>query len=220
MKNQDDKEKLFNSVIEIFFSDGISVSMDEISSRLHISKKTLYKHFKNREDILDNIIHYVQGRARQVMEDAFSPEKDPFESLLGALIKLPEIFAILSKKFINDIRRYEPERWKKIDQFRINLFMKYFPSTFKKAQKMGYLRKDINLEILLLLYVSAIQGLINPEVLSRASFTPMEAVKNIVEIVFKGINTEKGRIKFEDIQKKFINKRSQFHEKPIFNPFE
>ena len=63
---------LFNS-IELFLQFGIkSVNMDQIASRCGISKKTLYKHVKNKEDLLEKAFAQAVVFMKAELEEAIS----------------------------------------------------------------------------------------------------------------------------------------------------
>ncbi|MBK7254925.1 MAG: helix-turn-helix transcriptional regulator, partial [Ignavibacteria bacterium] len=53
IKATEEKEKILNYSRNKFHREGFyKTSMDEISSELHISKKTIYKYFSSKEKLL------------------------------------------------------------------------------------------------------------------------------------------------------------------------
>ena len=63
---------LFTS-IELFLQFGIkSVNMDQIASSCGMSKKTLYKHVKNKEDLLEKAFEQAAAFMKAELEDAIS----------------------------------------------------------------------------------------------------------------------------------------------------
>ena len=63
---------LFNST-ELFLQFGIkSVNMDQIASSCGISKKTLYKHVKNKEDLLEKAFEQAVVFMKAELEEAIS----------------------------------------------------------------------------------------------------------------------------------------------------
>ena len=63
---------LFTS-IELFLQFGIkSVNMDQIASSCVMSKKTLYKHVKNKEDLLEKAFEQAAAFMKAELEDAIS----------------------------------------------------------------------------------------------------------------------------------------------------
>ena len=53
------KEELLENISELFLKYGLrSTSMDDICSHLKISKKTLYQHFSNKDDVVEQVLLY------------------------------------------------------------------------------------------------------------------------------------------------------------------
>ena len=73
------KEKIFSVCEERFFREGFaSVSVDEISTNLAMSKKTFYKHFASKEDLVQQIMERFMGTVRSHVHtddvsDRFAP---------------------------------------------------------------------------------------------------------------------------------------------------
>ena len=54
------KETILKKAGEIFLKYGFkSVTMDDIANDLGISKKTIYKHFKNKVELVDSTISFL-----------------------------------------------------------------------------------------------------------------------------------------------------------------
>ena len=48
------KEKILIKAIDLFINYGFkSVTMDDIASEMHISKKTIYSHFNNKTELVE-----------------------------------------------------------------------------------------------------------------------------------------------------------------------
>ena len=63
---------LFTS-IELFLQFGVkSVNMDQIASSCGISKKTLYKHVKNKEDLLEKAFEQAVVFMKSELEEAIA----------------------------------------------------------------------------------------------------------------------------------------------------
>ena len=63
---------LFTS-IELFLQFGVkSVNMDQIASSCGMSKKTLYKHVKNKEDLLEKAFEQAVAFMKSELEEAIS----------------------------------------------------------------------------------------------------------------------------------------------------
>jgi hypothetical protein len=61
----------------------------------------------------------------------------------------------------------------------------------------GIFRKDIHCDVVALIYFSAVNNMLNAEVLSQLPFTADQAYNIIVSILFEGIFTTEGRKKYK-----------------------
>jgi len=74
------RERILAGVDRLFYAQGIkSVGVDAIAAELGISKKTLYRHFPSKDDL---VIAYLQGRFHPLPEVSTKP---PAEQILAGL---------------------------------------------------------------------------------------------------------------------------------------
>jgi AcrR family transcriptional regulator len=74
------RERILAGVDRLFYAQGIkSVGVDAIAAELGISKKTLYRHFPSKDDL---VIGYLRGRFRPLPEATTKP---PAEQILAIL---------------------------------------------------------------------------------------------------------------------------------------
>jgi len=69
-ENIQTKEKILRTSVELFSSKGFdSTSVDEIARKAGVNKALIYYYFKSKEDILDQIVHSLLGRATSLAMD-------------------------------------------------------------------------------------------------------------------------------------------------------
>ena len=72
-----DREKLRQdiilSTIEVFNDRGVTFTMSDVATNIHISKKTIYKEFDTKEELLDTVVDYIfdniKAKEEQIMND-------------------------------------------------------------------------------------------------------------------------------------------------------
>ena len=63
------KERILEEAERLFWKYGVrSVTMEDIARKLGISKKTIYQHFSDKEQILYQVIEDKTGRDQSEME--------------------------------------------------------------------------------------------------------------------------------------------------------
>ena len=76
---RDIKEEIVNSFIAEFNVSGPKLTLDQVTARIHISKKTIYKYFSSKRAIYDIILErtssYIVEKQKEIQQDVplFSP---------------------------------------------------------------------------------------------------------------------------------------------------
>lgn len=83
----DTKEKIMMTALRLFAKDGYeAVSVSRIAGELGMTKGALYKHYKNKRDIFDSILHRVcqldmeRSQKAGIPEDDFDKMPQPFRN--------------------------------------------------------------------------------------------------------------------------------------------
>ena len=184
------KERIIEHARVRFFIDGFArVSVDEITSELGMSKKTFYKYFERKEDLVHSIVARMLGETERRVQ-AIQSMQAPFPEKLDSLMKLVGgVFKTISKNMLRDLQTYAPEAWENIQTFRRERIITTWATLFDEGKRTGYVRPTINHRVFLLALYSTIEGIINPTVLTNESFSADEALQSIVAIFLTGILT-------------------------------
>ncbi len=127
----------------IFFAAGFSrVLMDDLARELGMSKKTLYSHFASKEDLLRAVLARRTREVEQGLE-AIVSAKETFPLKLGHLARfLQSKLADVSPVFLGDIRRYAPECFQVVEEFRARAIPRYFGRLFEEGIRTGHVRRS------------------------------------------------------------------------------
>ena len=196
------KERILTRAEEMFLKSGYSkVTMDKIAFDLGMSKKTLYKFFPSKEELVREIIFKMKCFAHDYIDDIFSVNEMDF---IEKLEKLLNLIRILSSKFegplLEELYKNIPELWLKINEFRNEYLRQKFTQLIVSGVEKGFFRKDIDHQLIVLICSSAIKGLMNYEILTQIPFSGEQVFENIVKVIFGGFLTKEGRISYNSYQ--------------------
>ncbi|MFC2135926.1 TetR/AcrR family transcriptional regulator [Bacteroidota bacterium] len=178
---------------EKFMKGGFhKTTMDEIASDLRISKKTIYKYFPSKENLISAAIalfqKYILGQITKIIE-----------SNDDAVLKIFKIFEFigrmmekLDEKALADLKSRRPEVWEQIDDFRTNLIQENFAKIIDQGKSEGLI-KNYPTEIIIAIYTAAIRSVINPDFVMYNKLTLDEAKNLTIDIIMSAILTEKGK---------------------------
>ena len=197
MSDQQEKERIMQAAGEKFFAQGFSkVTVDEIASEVGMSKKTIYKFFPSKEDIMRAVAHFMMKRVEREVGKIVSSEK-PFEQKLTEFLSV--IGSIVGRsgraQMLLDMKKHAPELWKEIETFRREQLLTKVQTMFRQAKAEGVFRDDLNTEIFMLMFIHCVEGIVNPYTLSEHPFSAAEAFQSIFKILFNGALTDEARAK-------------------------
>ncbi|HAD82526.1 MAG: hypothetical protein A2509_01560 [Candidatus Edwardsbacteria bacterium RIFOXYD12_FULL_50_11] len=195
------KARIIDSTSRLFFERGFSrVSMDQIASGLGISKKTLYQHFPSKQALLYQVVSSMMNENGKIIEDIVNDRGMDFHRKLSRLMNhLSGVVGRMARPFGEDLRRNAPEMWDEIDRFRKEKILLNFRKLLELGIRQGVFRKDVDPQLMTLMFATLMQNMIDPKLFSQIPFTASQVFETIVEVVFRGILTE-------PVRKDFIKK--------------
>lgn len=187
------KEKIIEFGAEKFFKEGFhKVTMEELSSDLRMSKKTIYKYFQSKEELVDEITKHFMNHMRSMILPVLNSDKNAVEKLEGLLGVLATASQKVSSKMIDDLRRHFPARWSEIDKFRTEMMFGNLTRVIDQGKREG-LFLNYPTEIVMTTFVAAMRSVVNPEFILDNNFSIKEAATTAFRIVIGGIVTDKGK---------------------------
>jgi AcrR family transcriptional regulator len=198
MSENDDEARILEAATDRFMNAGLyKVTMDEIASDLRMSKKTVYKFFPSKEVLLKVVVHTMLKRVESEVQAIISSPKPFEEKLTSILTMVGKIMRRLSRPFMSDMQRFAPGLWKEIEVFRRERVFSKIQQIFRQAKKEGVFREDLDPDLFFLVLTTALQGIMNPQVLSQQPFSAEEAFNGIFRILYEGALTDEARRRFQ-----------------------
>lgn len=189
----EDQEKIIEHTEEKFFRDGFyKTTMDEIASELRMSKKTIYKFFPSKDDLIMAIAKHFMNRMKNKIVPALNTDKNAIEKL-GELIKiLATASEKVSSKRMEEMKRYYPGLWNEIDRFRTEMMFGNITKVIDQGKKEG-LFIDYPTNIIMNVLVASVRNIVNPDFILNNNFSIIEAARYAFKIIIGGIVTDKGK---------------------------
>lgn len=194
------KERILVRADERFLKEGFArVSVDDLTSELAMSKKTFYKAFRSKEDLVEQIIMRALGEIALSLEKVMTSDGAFPDKIRGFMSIIPRVARRVESPLAQDIQRHLPAVWSKVEEFRGRRMATYLTRVFEQGQAEGYIRSDVPIRLLVLCVIGAVQSIIRPLVLAEESFSAREAVAGIFSLFLRGSLTESGRSAIDSI---------------------
>lgn len=194
---QEPKERIIEHVEKRFLSSGFNkVTLDELSSELGISKKTMYKFFPSKEDLVSTMMRLLMRRIEKQVTVICDSEKPAVQRLAELMLFVGNTIGRIGRAFQLDIQRFVPTLWKEVDKFRNEKILSRVVKMIKEVKQEGKFRDDVNDEVVLMMFIGSVQSIVNPAVISQHSFSPKDAMYTIFHVIFEGSLTDEARKEF------------------------
>jgi AcrR family transcriptional regulator len=182
----------------LFLSRGfVRVTANDIAAEVGISKATLYKKFRSKEEILRAVVREVMTEIAARVDALIRDES------LGFVERLARLFAFVGGQIsrfgpllMRDIQKAAPAVWKEVEGFRREKLLANFKTILAAGHKQGLFRGDIDLNLLLEIFLRLVEAFVNPAEILRTGKSPTEAFASIIKVFFQGILTDRGRRDF------------------------
>lgn len=200
------KERILDEAERLFWKYGVrSVTMEDIARKLGISKKTIYQHFSDKEQILYQVIESKTGRDQFEMECMVVGTTNPVEELLSVLDMMQKNADQVSPNLIIDIKRYYPQAFAVFRQYKEEQIMRSILENIQKGISQGLYRSDINPSILARLRVEQIELAFDNDIFPADQYSMHDIQSELTHHFVRGMLTEQGFT----IYNQFLNKGVQ-----------
>ncbi len=197
MKKQDVRKIIIEQALKMFIANGIkNVRMDDITQAIHISKRTIYEIFPNKEELLYScIVLFVKrhnARYAQLMKEC----NGDVLAILAHLVKThTDILSAINPQFYNGIASYvKVKEYLDIQRAKEKLKTLQF---FREGARQGVFRKDVDFELFLNVVDNNQQTFIRENLYLKYSM--LDFFRNFTLVLFRGLLTDDANHKLENL---------------------
>lgn len=194
-----EKQKILKYSTQRFLSEGFSkITMDEIASGMHISKKTIYKHFQSKDDLLEQCVMFFLNENAPKVEEVLQNDDSSIEKFRKLFDVLSKLSYKVSDKWLRDIRIHKPDLWEMVDEFRTKRLKLFLSSILQQGIDEGYINK-IPVELLFTVFMSSIRAVVSPDFISQTEYSLNGAINDFLKLFFGGLLTDAGKEHFQNL---------------------
>lgn len=186
-----------------------ALTMDDLAHELGMSKKTLYCHFRSKDELIEAIIEEIGRGIRRQMDSVLKNPKLDFTQKLTALGDVVgSNLALASPGMLYDLQRLAPQLHQKIDDLRQRNIPYIFGRLIRSGLAEGKVRPEIDPAFAVEFWLQAIRGLVHPAVLGRTQLTPRQTLERALPLFFGGLLSSAGR---KDFAKHIASREKHSH---------
>jgi TetR/AcrR family transcriptional regulator, cholesterol catabolism regulator len=196
---------MLECIREMFLEFGIkNLNMDEISRKLGISKKTLYRYVDSKESLIERIFDYENLKWNNFTDQLSHQPFNAIEKLFEVSVRVHEEMRRINPMLMFELRKYyEPLFSEYLAQKRA-FILKKMRMNLEQGISEGLYRSDLNIELVVTLYVNYLVEMHNYEIAKITNITFDQVFEVMFENHVRAISTPEG-VKYFENRKKEIS---------------
>lgn len=194
-------EKILSSCTEMFLSLGFkSVTMDDIASKLGVSKKTLYTSFPNKEALVSACVFRFFGYVTSEIKNIINASSNPIFELYE--IKLFMMRQIKNEKISPQyqLKKYYPQIFKELQEKQLDFMVASVSKSLKEGVELGLFRPNLNVPFIARLYFNGMMGIKDQRLFPAEQFQHRQLMTDYLEYHLRAICTDEGITIFNTIE--------------------
>ncbi len=181
------KTDIMQACVLLFNEKGLKFTMDDVARQCHISKKTMYLIFDDKEELFLAMVDYVFDNVKSSESEVASDEKLSFEDKLKKLLGvLPEGYTEIDFTQLYLLKDKYPSIYEKV-AIRLESGWDATIALIEEGKQKGLIRRDVHTSIIKMMFESSLEKFFQSDVLVKNKISYNDALKEVVNIIVDGI---------------------------------
>lgn len=197
------KNRIIQQARDLFLRLGIrSVSMDDIAGQMGMSKKTLYQHFADKDDLVDMVVEFETNRMQTECNLCSTSAENAVEEIFKTMEMVMQHFRDMNPMVLFDLHKFHIHAFEKFMEYKNNFLLEIISNNLKRGIKEGFFRQDIKIDILAKFRLESMMLAFNMEAFPPAKYNAAEVTVTMIENFLYGLATESGFKRIEQYKAK------------------
>ena len=193
MKSTTIEDRILKETGALFFRHGIrTITMDDIASKLGISKKTIYRFYGDKGTLVKSFTDAELNIQQKEMEKIQQSSRDSIDEMLKLMTHLENFFNRANPAVFYDLQKYHPQSWNAFKLFKEKYVIGFVEDNLKRGIQHELYRKNLKIKILARLRIEELEMGFQPAVFPPDTFRIAEVQLALIDHFVHGIITIKG----------------------------
>jgi AcrR family transcriptional regulator len=205
----EDKDFFLNNVWLLFQQFGAkSLTMDDVAKHFAMSKKTLYLHYKTKDDLLNAVLALFLDKIKQELLQTEQEVEAAVEALLISDRKVEALLDGQTPLFVQQLLRYYPAIFEQHQQDVYLLMRALMLRNIAKGITQGHYRDDFDAEIYIKFVVQLFFAVETSPLFADENNQNHQMCYQVLDFFMNAMLNEKGRVFFKEVDLKYRHKSS------------
>lgn len=180
------KETILEGTIQAFNEKGLKFTMDDVAKVLGMSKKTIYKVFRDKESMFYAMVDYmfdsIKESERAILEDESMTTIEKVRKILGVI---PEGYKDVDFGQLYSLKDKYPAVYKQVE-IRLETGWETTIALIEQGIHEGVIR-EVNIPLVKMMLEASLEQFFQRDILIQNHISYMEALDEVVGIIVDGI---------------------------------
>ena len=193
---------ILKKATELFIKYGFkNVTMDEIVNDLGISKKTIYVYYENKSELVEAVIKYLFSEIKIIIEEIKNQNLNPIEESFKTFSTVSQLLQDEKISIEFQLKKYFPDVYERINCEKLEILQNTITDNLTRGINEGVYRISIDVDFISRYFLTTITSFKNYDYYEMDEVDLILGMKQILELYFRSIVTEKGLKYLEKIIK-------------------
>lgn len=182
------KDTILAAAIEEVTLRGLRFTMQDLATRLRVSKRSIYENFSSKEDLISYMVDNILADMSKQEQDILDTKASCTSRLRQLLTVHPYEAEMFNKNIYEDLRRIFPKQWQKVEaarQLRLERIERLLEAGIA-AQEF----KPVNVGLVREIIKCSFDSFTSYHFLEQNKLTYKEAMESLLQIMLEGISVK------------------------------
>jgi len=173
------QQDILTTTLELFNDKGLDFTMDDIAQSMHIAKKTIYRFFSSKEDLLIALLDYGFENIQKEKQKILSSDASIAKRLEQVMIAMPKQYAKIDFRVLSSLKDTYPQVYIRLNE--------HLENDWEPIIKLINEIRKINTFIFRQIITATFEQLLSTDELQERNLTYAKALKEMMNIIMKGM---------------------------------
>jgi TetR/AcrR family transcriptional regulator, cholesterol catabolism regulator len=189
----EEMKNILEKVKCLYLKYGIkSVTMDDVSRELGISKKTLYQYVKDKGELVEKVVDLEMQSRKKELKCIERSDLNAIEELLEVNRQVVEMLQNFNPATEYDLKKYYPDLYHRVLESRREHMHQSILENIRKGREEGIYRNNFDADIIAKLNVLRFEHLFQSEIFSSNELSSKKFFRELFIYHIHGIANQNG----------------------------
>lgn len=179
------RESIIECAVELFSTNGLRFTMQDVAKRLHIAKKTIYGCFESKQALLCAMLDEGYARIQADKKAIMESDLELCEKIRKAMVAIPDQYSVLDFRMLAELNEKYPDVYERLVMHLENNWEPVI-ALLEQGIRQGEIR-PVSIPLFRQMFTASIESFLNNDMLSKENLSWNQALEEMMDILMDGV---------------------------------